>query len=184
MLGQSKTCYQAEIDAACELIDFLNFNAHFAENIHRAAAICSRDVEPPEARGLEGFVYAITPFNFTAIAVNLPAAPALMGCSVVETITDFYVIVMVMHEGPRRSCFKRCHQHGPGDPKTGSEVLTHPDMSGIHFTGSTATFNYLWKEVSTVSTNTKPTQESLVRQVEKTSFVTQRQTLMRLQQHL
>ena len=114
MLGQSKTCYQAEIDAACELIDFLNFNAHFAEKIYTEQPESAQGMwNRSEARGLEGFVYAITPFNFTAIAVNLPAAPALMGCSVVwKPLSNFYAFFMVMYASSRRSWFtKRCYQH-------------------------------------------------------------------------
>ena len=153
MLGQSKTCYQAEIDAACELIDFLNFNAHFAEKIYTEQPQSAQGMwNRSEARGLEGFVYAITPFNFTAIAVNLPAAPALMGCSVVwkpspTSMLSSWLCMKVLEEA---GLPKGVINMVPGDPKTvSSEVLTHPDMSGIHFTGSTATFNYLWKEVGT-----------------------------------
>ena len=105
-----------------------------------------------EARGLEGFVYAITPFNFTAIAVNLPAAPALMGCAVVwkpspTSMLSSWLCMKVLEEA---GLPKGVINMVPGNPQTVSnQVLTHPDMSGVHFTGSTATFNYLWKEIGT-----------------------------------
>ena len=151
MLGQSKTVYQAEIDSACELIDFFRFNVHFMEKIYE-----EQPFSPPgqwnrsEARGLEGFVFASTPFNFTSIAVNLPMAPALMGCSVVwkpaqTSVLSSWVGFKILEEAglpPGVINFV------PGDAKAISEILLkNPQLSGIHFTGSTATFNHLWRKV-------------------------------------
>jgi len=152
MLGQSKTVFQAEIDAACELIDFFRFNAHFAERIYEEqpyspAGQWNRTV----ARGLEGFVYAITPFNFTSIAVNLPAAPALMGCSVVwkpastSTLSSWMGMKILEEAGLPPGVINFI----PGDAGQISEtLLAHPDLAGIHFTGSTSTFNMLWGTVA------------------------------------
>jgi len=152
MLGQSKTVYQAEIDAACELIDFFRFNAHFAERIYEEqpmspAGQWNRSV----ARGLEGFVYAITPFNFTSIAVNLPAAPALMGCTVVwkpaatSTLSSWMGMKILEEAGLPPGVINFI----PGDAAQISDVLlSHQELAGIHFTGSTATFNMLWATVA------------------------------------
>lgn len=152
MLGQSKSAHQAEIDAACELIDFFRFNAHFAEEVYRqqpesAPGMWNRS----EARGLEGFVYAITPFNFTSIAVNLPAAPALMGCAVIwkpspTSMLSSYIALEILEEAGLPPGIINML---PGDPVVISDVLLqHPELSGIHFTGSTPTFNHLWKQVA------------------------------------
>lgn len=151
MLGQSKTCFQAEIDAACELIDFLRFNAHFMTKIYQEQP----DSQPrmwnrSEARGLEGFVYAITPFNFTSIAVNLAAAPALMGCSVIwkPALTASYAGWVGMQLLEEAGLPPGVINFVPGDaPQISQTLLPHKDLAGIHFTGSTATFNYLWQEV-------------------------------------
>ncbi|SMF05532.1 L-glutamate gamma-semialdehyde dehydrogenase [Pseudobacteriovorax antillogorgiicola] len=151
MLGQSKTVHQAEIDAACELIDFFRFNVHYAEQIYSeqpgsAFGMWNRS----EIRGLEGFVYAITPFNFTSIAVNLPAAPALMGCAVIwkpapTSMHGAYLGLRILEEA---GLPKGVINMISGDPQELSSVLLpHPELSGIHFTGSTATFNHLWQEV-------------------------------------
>ena len=152
MLGQGKTAHQAEIDAACELIDFLRFNAHYMTKIYQeqpwspTGDLWNKSV----ARGLEGFVYAITPFNFTAIALNLATAPAMMGCSVVwkpapTSMLSSWIGMEILEEA---GLPKGVINMVPGDPvAVSSEVLPHPEMSGIHFTGSTATFNMLWGEV-------------------------------------
>jgi 1-pyrroline-5-carboxylate dehydrogenase len=151
MLNQSKTAHQAEIDAACELIDFLRFNVWFAERIHEDQPCSSTGVwNRMDYRPLEGFVYAITPFNFTAIAGNLPAAPALMGNTVVwkcasSTVFSNYMVMKVFEAAglpPGVINFV------PGDAAVVSEqVLAHPDLGGIHFTGSTGVFNALWHRV-------------------------------------
>ncbi|MES2744322.1 MAG: L-glutamate gamma-semialdehyde dehydrogenase, partial [Bdellovibrionota bacterium] len=152
MLGQSKSAHQAEIDSACELIDFFRFNAHFAEKIYREQpeslpGMWNRSV----ARGLEGFVYAITPFNFTSIAVNLPIAPALMGCTVVwkPAHTSMHAAAVGLEILEEAGLPAGVINMIPGDAPTISDILLkHPELSGIHFTGSTATFNHLWKEVA------------------------------------
>jgi 1-pyrroline-5-carboxylate dehydrogenase len=152
MLGQSKTVLQAEIDAACELIDFWRFNVHFGRQLI---------AEQPEAnapgiwnrldhRPLEGFVYAITPFNFTAIGGNLPTAPALMGNTVVwkpsptQSLSAHYTMRLLEAAGLPPGVINLV----TGDGVELSEVvLADPDLAGIHFTGSTATFQHLWSEV-------------------------------------
>ena len=151
MLGQSKTVHQAEIDAACELIDFFKFNVHYAEQIYAEQPGSQPGMwNRSEVRGLEGFVYAISPFNFTSIAVNLPAAPALMGCAVVwkpgpTSMLGAWVGLKILEEA---GLPKGIINMISGDPKEISSVLLpHADLSGIHFTGSTATFNYLWQTV-------------------------------------
>jgi 1-pyrroline-5-carboxylate dehydrogenase len=155
MLGQSKTAFQAEIDAACELADFWRFNVHFARGIledqpmANARGIWNRT----DHRPLEGFVYAITPFNFTAIAGNLPTAPALMGNTVVwkpsptQQVAAHLTMELLEEAGMPPGVVNML----PGDGLAVSEVaLEHPDLAGIHFTGSTPTFQHLW---STVGTN-------------------------------
>ncbi len=151
MLGQSKTCHQAEIDAACELIDFFRFNAHFAERIYSEQPLSSPGMwNRSEARGLEGFVYAITPFNFTSIAVNLPAAPALMGCSVLwkPAATSLHACAVGLRVLEAAGLPPGVINMVSGDARQISQLaLAHPDLAGIHFTGSTATFNHLWRQV-------------------------------------
>ena len=151
MLGQSKTIVQAEIDAACELIDFWRWNVHFARQIH-----AGQPVSPPgvwnrsDYRPLEGFVYAVTPFNFTSIAANLPTAPALMGNTVIwkpaATATLSAVVTMRLLEaaGLPPGVINLLPGHGA---EVSEVVLAHPALAGIHFTGSTATFNRLWRAV-------------------------------------
>ena len=151
MLGQSKTAFQAEIDSACELIDFLRFNVAFAERIYQ---------EQPESapgawnrmdhRPLEGFVYAITPFNFTAIGGNLPTAPALMGNAVVwkpsstAALSNWHFFRLLQEAGLPPGVINFV----PGDAVEVSRVLLHdPGFAGIHFTGSTAVFQSLWKTI-------------------------------------
>jgi 1-pyrroline-5-carboxylate dehydrogenase len=151
MLGQSKTAFQAEIDSACELIDFLRFNVHFAERIYR---------EQPESgpgmwnrldhRPLEGFVYAITPFNFTAIGGNLPTAPALMGNTVVwkpaasATLSNWHIYELLREAGLPDGVINFV----PGPAAAISDaVLASEHLAGIHFTGSTPVFQSLWQTV-------------------------------------
>lgn len=152
MLGQSKTAFQAEIDAACELIDFWRFNVHFARQvlaeqpIANAGGIWNRS----DHRPLEGFVYAVTPFNFTAIAGNLPTAPALMGNTVLwkpsptQQVAAHLTMELLEEAGMPPGVINML----PGDGLDVSSVaLAHPDLAGIHFTGSTATFQHLWRTV-------------------------------------
>ncbi len=152
MLGQAKTVYQAEIDAVCELADFWRFNAHFAREIYaeqphaNSAGIWNR----LDHRPLEGFVYAITPFNFTAIAANLPTAPALMGNTVVwkpsptQALSADWTMRLLQAAGLPPGVINLVH----GDGLAVSEVaLADPDLAGIHFTGSTSTFQSLWQQV-------------------------------------
>lgn len=151
MLGQSKTVYQAEIDAACELIDFFRFNVHYASQIYR-----EQPFSPPgqwnrlSARPLEGFVYAIAPFNFTSISVNLAVAPAIMGCTVIWkpshtcTLSSWIGMQILEEAGLPPGVINFL----PGDAQDISKVaLPHRDLAGIHFTGSTPTFNFLWQTV-------------------------------------
>jgi 1-pyrroline-5-carboxylate dehydrogenase len=152
MLGQSKTAFQAEIDAACELIDFWRFNVHYARQIHAEQPIANSPGvwNRTDYRPLEGFVYAITPFNFTAIAGNLPTAPALMGNTVIwkpsptQQLAASLTMELLEEAGMPPGVINML----PGDGLDVSKVaLTHPDLAGIHFTGSTPTFQHLWRTV-------------------------------------
>jgi 1-pyrroline-5-carboxylate dehydrogenase len=151
ILGQSKSVYQAEIDAACELIDFLRFNVAFGEKILGEQPQSSPGVwNRFDHRPLEGFVYAITPFNFTAIAGNLPSAPALMGNTVVwkpsptQQLSAHFTMRLFEAAGLPPGVINMV----TGDGLAVSDVvLADPDLAGIHFTGSTATFRHLWREV-------------------------------------
>lgn len=151
MLGQSKTAYQAEIDAPCELIDFWRFNVEFARQILAQQPVSSPGVwNRTDHRPLEGFVYAITPFNFTAIAGNLPTAPALMGNTVVwkpsptQTFAAYLTMQLLEAAGLPPGVINLM----TGDGVAVSDVaLADPRLAGIHFTGSTATFQHLWREV-------------------------------------
>ncbi|HEX4788391.1 MAG TPA: L-glutamate gamma-semialdehyde dehydrogenase [Actinospica sp.] len=151
MLGQSKTAQQAEIDAACELADFWRFNVAFARQILQEQPISGAGVwNRTDYRPLEGFVYAITPFNFTAISGNLPTAPALMGNTVLwkPSITQQFSAHLLMRllEEAGLPAGVINMLTGTGIPV--SEVaLAHPDLAGIHFTGSTKTFQHLWRTV-------------------------------------
>ncbi|MFI0412476.1 L-glutamate gamma-semialdehyde dehydrogenase [Actinomadura sp. 3N508] len=151
MLGQSKTVQQAEIDSPCELVDFWRFNVHFARRILAEQPISGLGVwNRSDHRPLEGFVYAITPFNFTAIAANLPTAPALMGNVVVwkPSPTQTYSAVLLMRLLEEAGLPAGVINLVTGDGVAVSDVaLQHPDLAGIHFTGSTATFKHLWKTV-------------------------------------
>jgi 1-pyrroline-5-carboxylate dehydrogenase len=151
MLCQSKTAHQAEIDAACELTDFLRFNVHFAERLYEEQPFSSSGMwNRTDYRPLEGFIYAITPFNFTAIAGNLPSAPALLGNVVVwkpatSTIYSGYHLARLFEAAglpPGVINFV------PGDARTVTDtVLGHSDLGGIHFTGSTSVFQGMWRTV-------------------------------------
>ncbi|MFD4782661.1 L-glutamate gamma-semialdehyde dehydrogenase [Rhodococcus qingshengii] len=151
MLGQSKTAYQAEIDAPCELIDFWRFNVAFARQILADQPVSAPGVwNRVEYRPLEGFVYAITPFNFTAIAGNLPTAPALMGNTVIwkpsptQAVAAYLTMQLLEAAGLPPGVINLVLGDGP----LVSEVaLADPRLAGIHFTGSTATFQRLWREV-------------------------------------
>jgi 1-pyrroline-5-carboxylate dehydrogenase len=151
MLGQSKTAYQAEIDSACELIDFLRFNVHFAEQIYREQPESSTGAwNRTDHRPLEGFVYAITPFNFTAIGGNLPTAPALMGNAVVwkpaatAMLSNWHFFKLLEQAGLPPGVINFL----PGDPIEVSDVLlANRHLAGLHFTGSTAVFRTLWRTI-------------------------------------
>lgn len=151
MLGQSKNAYQAEIDSACEIIDFLRLNVNFMRDIYEEQPISSEGVwNRMEYRPLEGFIFAITPFNFTAIAGNLPAAPALMGNVVIwkPAFTQVYaanVIMKVFREaGLPDGVINMVLVDGP---VAGDVIFRHPDFSGVHFTGSTKVFQTIWKTI-------------------------------------
>jgi 1-pyrroline-5-carboxylate dehydrogenase len=151
MLGQSKTVLQAEIDAASELIDFWRFNPFFAEELYAEQPISSHGIwNRLEYRPLEGFVYAVTPFNFTSIAGNLPTAPALMGSTVVwkpaasAVLSSYYIMRLLEAAGLPPGVINFV----PGDPVQISNILLEsPELGGIHFTGSTAVFHGMWKKV-------------------------------------
>jgi 1-pyrroline-5-carboxylate dehydrogenase len=151
MLGQSKTCYQAEIDAACELIDFWRFNVSFAHRILSDQPISSPGIwNRSEYRSLEGFVYAITPFNFTAIGGNLPTAPALMGNTVIwkPAHTQMLAASITMEILQAAGLPDGVINLVPGEASTITDVLlADPDLAGIHFTGSTAVFQKIWASV-------------------------------------
>jgi 1-pyrroline-5-carboxylate dehydrogenase len=151
MLGQSKTAIQAEIDAACELIDFLRFNVHFARRLLAEQPNSSAGVwNQLDHRPLEGFVYAVTPFNFTAIAANLPAAPALLGNTVVwkpaptQQFAAHFTMRLFEAAGLPPGVINMVTGHGI---EVSEVVLANPDLAGIHFTGSTKVFQQLWRTV-------------------------------------
>jgi len=151
MLNQSKTVYQAEIDAAAELIDFWRFNAHYVEKIYSEQPISSPGVwNQIEYRPLEGFVFAVTPFNFTAIGGNLPTAPALMGCVALwkpastALLPAYYLMKLYEEAGlpPGVINFLPGRGANVGDP-----ALASPLLAGVHFTGSTAVFQSMWRTI-------------------------------------
>jgi 1-pyrroline-5-carboxylate dehydrogenase len=152
MLGQSKTAYQAEIDSACELIDFWRFNVHFAERLYREQpASAPLTWNRLEHRPLEGFVYAITPFNFTAIGGNLPTAPAIMGNVSLwkpaqsALLSNYYVMKVLEEAGLPPGVINFV----PGDPiAISNAVVADPGFAGIHFTGSTTVFQALWRNIA------------------------------------
>lgn len=152
MLNQSKTVHQAEIDSACELIDFFRFNAEYIKKIYSEQPASSVGVwNRLEYRPLEGFVYAVTPFNFTAICGNLPSAPALMGNvalwkpSASALFSNYYVMKLLEEAGLPPGVINFV----PGPSKsTAPATLKHRDLGGIHFTGSTAVFNDIWRTIA------------------------------------
>src|SRR3954466_11405657 len=153
MLGQSKTAFQAEIDSACELIDFWRFNPAYAQELYDEQPISSNTMwNQLDYRPLEGFVYAVTPFNFTSIAGNLPTAPALMGNTVLwkpaasAMLSAYYIMKLLEEAGLPPGVINFV----PGDPVAISDVaLAHRDLAGVHFTGSTAVFNKMWQTIGT-----------------------------------
>lgn len=153
MLGQSKNAFQAEIDSACELIDFLRFNVQYMGEIYAQQPISSNGIwNRVEQRPLEGFVFALTPFNFTAIAGNLPSSAAMMGNTVVwkPSNTQIYaanVIMEIFREaGLPDGVINLVYVSGP---EAGEVIFSHPDFAGIHFTGSTEIFQNIWKTIGT-----------------------------------
>lgn len=150
MLGQSKTAYQAEIDAACELVDFLRFNAHYATRLLEQPSSSPGMLNSLELRPLEGFVLAVTPFNFTAIAGNLPASCALMGNVVVwkpaetQALAAYHTMAIFEAAGLPKGVINVVH--GDGQP-VGDACLASPDLAGVHFTGSTRVFQSILRGV-------------------------------------
>lgn len=151
MLGQSKNVFQAEIDAACEMIDFLRFNVQYATEIYSQQPISSKGVwNRVEQRPLEGFVFALTPFNFTAIAGNLPTSVAMMGNTVVwkPAFAQIYsaqvLIEVFMKAGLPEGVINLIYVSGQ---ETGDVIFKHPDFAGIHYTGSTGVFQGIWSEI-------------------------------------
>ena len=151
MLGQSKTAFQSEIDAACELIDFFRFNCAYAQDLYGEQPISEKGVwNETDYRPLEGFVYAVSPFNFTAIGGNLSGAPALMGNTVVwkpsqtAILSGYYLMKLLEAAGLPPGVINFV----PGDPAPISEaLLSHADLGGVHFTGSTTVFNSMWQTI-------------------------------------
>ncbi|MBW8687608.1 L-glutamate gamma-semialdehyde dehydrogenase [Chitinophaga rhizophila] len=153
MLGQSKNAYQAEIDSACEFIDFLRFNVHYLADIYKQQPYSPQGIHNRlEYRPLEGFVVAITPFNFTAIAGNLPTSAALCGNVVVwkpayTQVLAAHVIMQILKEaGLPDGVINLVYTDGP---VLGDVCFSHPDFAGIHFTGSTSVFQQMWKTIGT-----------------------------------
>ncbi|MBK7970421.1 MAG: L-glutamate gamma-semialdehyde dehydrogenase [Bacteroidetes bacterium] len=151
MLGQSKNAYQAEIDAACEMIDFLRFNVQYMQEIYQQQPLSSKGVwNRVEQRPLEGFVFALTPFNFTAIAGNLPSSAAMMGNTIVwkPSNTAIYAASVLMEvfmkAGLPAGVINLVYVSGP---VAGDVIFRHPDFAGIHFTGSTDVFRNVWSEI-------------------------------------
>ena len=152
MLNQSKNAFQAEIDSACELIDFFNFNAQIAEDMHAKQSLIS----PPgvrnylELRPVEGFIFAVTPFNFTSIAGNLPTAPALMGNVAIwkpassAVLPCYYIMKLLIEAGLPSGVINFIPGSGS---EIGDTILLNHDLGGVHFTGSTKTFQHIWKTI-------------------------------------
>ena len=152
MLGQSKNAYQAEVDAACELIDFFRFNVHYMEQIYQQQPLSGPGVwNRVQYRALEGFVFAVTPFNFTSIAGNLPSAPALMGNTVLwkpastSSLSSYYVYKLLEAAGLPDGVINFIPGRGS---EMGKHVFSSPEFTGLHFTGSTPTFQYMWATVA------------------------------------
>src|SRR5689334_22010181 len=157
MLGQSKTAFQAEIDSAAELIDFWRFNPYYAQQLYDEQPLSDRTMwNQLDYRPLEGFVYAVTPFNFTSIAGNLPTAPALMGNTVIwkpassAMLSAHYLMKLLEEAGLPPGVINFL----PGDPGPISDtLLSHRDLAGVHFTGSTGVFNSMWKTIGASMAN-------------------------------
>jgi 1-pyrroline-5-carboxylate dehydrogenase len=152
MLGQGKTVYQAEIDSACELVDFFRFNVQFMRTIYQDQPSSGEGVwNYQDYNALEGFVFAITPFNFTAIAANLPVAPALMGNTVIwkpserAVLSAYWVMALLQEAGLPPGVINFLPTDQP--QQVGDVLLSHPDLAGVHFTGSTNTFQKIWQHV-------------------------------------
>jgi 1-pyrroline-5-carboxylate dehydrogenase len=152
MLGQSKNIMQAEIDSACETIDFLRFNTYYASKVYSSQPLSANGaINRVEHRPLEGFIYTITPFNFTSIALNLNTSVAQMGNTTVwkpataAVLSNYYLMKVMMEAGLPDGVIN--FVPGPGNTLS-NVVLAHPDLAGIHFTGSNVTFNHLWREVT------------------------------------
>jgi 1-pyrroline-5-carboxylate dehydrogenase len=151
ILGQSKTVHQSEIDAACELIDFFRFNVGFAQELYTEQPIADHSMwNVSDYRALEGFVYAVSPFNFTAIGGNLSSAPALMGNTVLwkpaatAMLSSYYVYKLMEEAGLPPGVINFL----PGDPVAISDIaLSSRDLAGVHFTGSTTVFNNMWRTI-------------------------------------
>ncbi|MCL0058503.1 L-glutamate gamma-semialdehyde dehydrogenase [Dehalococcoidia bacterium] len=151
MLGQSKNVFQAEIDTPCELVDFLNFNTKYMEAIYEQQPLSPKGQwNRVEQRPLEGFIFAVTPFNFTAIAGNLPTAPAMMGNTVVwkpassAVFSGYYLTKLFQEAGLPDGVINFIPGSGPD---VGAVALKHPKLAGVHFTGSTEVFQGMWKIV-------------------------------------
>ena len=151
MLNQSKTVFQAEIDSACELIDFWRFNPHFMRRVYTDQPASAPGVwNRVEYRALEGFVFAVTPFNFTSIAGNLPTAPAMMGNTVLwkpastAPVAAYYIMRLLEEAGLPPGVINLVPGRGR---QVGDPVLASPDLAGIHFTGSTPVFQAMWRTV-------------------------------------
>ena len=168
MLGQSKTAFQAEIDSACELIDFWRFNPAYAQELYAEQPLSTGAMwNQLDYRALEGFVYAVTPFNFTSIAGNLPTAPALMGNTVVwkpagtAMLSGYYIMKLLEAAGLPPGVINFV----PGDAASISDIaLSHRDLAGVHFTGSTRVFNSMWQTIG----SSMPTYRSYPRVVGET----------------
>ncbi len=151
MLGQSKNPFQAEIDSACELIDFFRFNVQYMVQLyHQQPESLPLTWNRVEYRALEGFVFALTPFNFTSIAGNLPTSPALMGNTVVwkpsntQIYSAYFLMKLFKEAGLPDGVINLVYVSGP---EAGDVIFSHPDFAGIHFTGSTGVFNDIWKTI-------------------------------------
>ncbi len=151
MHGQSKTAFQAEIDSACELIDFLRFNTYYMQEIYKEQPWSSKGIwNRVEYRPMEGFIFAVTPFNFTAIGGNLPTSPAMMGNVVLlkpastAMLSSYYFMQVLKEAGLPDGVINMVPGRGS---LIGNLVLPHPELAGIHFTGSTSTFQTMWKTV-------------------------------------
>lgn len=153
MLGQSKNAFQAEIDAACELIDFWRFNAQFMRELYAEQPLSADGCwNRVEQRPLEGFVFAVTPFNFTSIAGNLPTAPALMGNTAIwkpassAVFSGYYIMKLLEEAGLPPGVINFIPGSGP---TIGNPAIAHADFAGVHFTGSTGVFHGMWRAIGT-----------------------------------